>query len=90
MKTIEQLATEIAKKQTYGIFEEPVYDAVIETADFLQRFIPAIEQPPTEHQLVIAQYAEDTFAVARFENGAYLTAYPVQTQPIAYRPIFYK
>jgi len=55
MKTIEQLATEIAKKQTYGIMEEPVYDAVIETAAFMQEFIPIETELPELKQLVIAK-----------------------------------
>ena len=53
MKTIEQFATELSEKQTYGIMEEPVYDSIIATAEFLQRWIPIEEELPTIHVDVI-------------------------------------
>lgn len=55
MKTIEQFATELSEKQTYGIMEEPVYESVISTAEFLQRWIPVEEELPELKQVVIAK-----------------------------------
>jgi len=43
MKTIEQFTYELSEKQTYGIFVEPVCDAINSTVEFMQRFISVNE-----------------------------------------------
>lgn len=68
---------------------ETAFKAFIdEEIKLLNTWILVEEKPPKQHQLVIAKYTENTYAIARFENGSFLTAYPVYTQPIEYRPLY--
>lgn len=54
MKTIEEFANEISEEQTFGIFIEPVYEAIIATAEFIQRWIPFTEElPPHDIKILV-------------------------------------
>jgi len=85
-KTIEDLAHESG---VFMCMEEYEKHIVMMLMRKTQKFLPITEKPE-EHELVIAKYAEDCYAIARYENGSFLTAYPVHTQPLEYRPLEYK
>ena len=52
MKPIEQFAQETAKKQEYGIMEQPVYDAVMDTYKFLNQWYTFDEEIP-QHKVKV-------------------------------------
>jgi len=72
MKTIDELATELSEKQNLGFMEEPIYEAVITTAKFMNRWIPIEEElPPLELPVIVKALfvgREITYLVRRILN----------------------
>lgn len=86
MRTIESIACENGVYLAMEDWQKEIAKMLMRET---QKFLP-VTVKPEEHELVIAKYPEDSYAVARYENGSFLTAYPVNAQPIEWRPINYK
>ena len=86
MRTIESIAKENGVFLCMEEFQKHIAMMLMrETQKFL-----LMTEKPEEHELVIAKYPEDCYAIARYEGGSFLTAYPVNAQPIEWRPLNYK
>ncbi len=73
MKSIEEFADEQLAKQTYVIFVDPVYEAIIATVEFCQRWIPVEEELPKNNSVVLARSTSPNKPTTAFYSNGFFT-----------------